>query len=366
MEEMPSKEELRRLAYKWKTGTLTEEEADRLAQWDQAQRDEIMELSDDSEGPDAVRDRMYAHVLASINPNQRPAIRRLMPLIAIAASILLALAAILYFYIKSKPATDQIVKVENDLKPGTNGAILTLANGKKIVLEKTRVGAIASGINKSNDSLLTYNQPEEIGQNILETPKGHQYSVVLPDGTKVWLNAASSLKYPTKFVSERIVELTGEAYFEVVHNVHMPFKVKTNNQLTEDIGTRFNISAYNDEPATATTLVEGSVKVNEQLLKPGYTAISPVSTTTNVKRADIDQVIAWKNGAFSFEKTPVPVMMRQIARWYDVEVAYEGEIPNKTITGEVHRNVNASQALQILSYLNIHYRIEGKKIIITK
>jgi hypothetical protein len=291
---------------------------------------------------------------------------RLWPRIAAAASILLCCSIGAYFYLKPKPQV-QTVQIANDLKPGINGAVLTLANGQKVVLEKTKVGAITRGVNKSNDSLLVYKDTEVSGYNTLETPKGHQYSVVLPDGSKVWLNAASSLKYPTRFSgNERLVELTGEGYFEVVHNGKMPFRVKTNNQITEDIGTSFNINSYDDEAATTTSLVEGAVRVNNTLLKPGFAAISKTPTSVVVKEVDLEEITAWKNGAFSFNKTDIKTVMRQIARWYDVEVAYEGEVPTKTITGDVHRNVNASQALKILTYLSIQYRIEGKKIIITK
>lgn len=350
---------LRKLLAKVKTGTATPAEEASVKAWlHQLNEDTPTQLSDNDlmEG----RQTMWQVISTATQPK----VKRLWPRWAAAAAVVLLTAAAGYYVSEqNKP----MAVAKQDLQPGTNGAVLTLANGQKLVLEKTRNGAISTGINKTNDSLLVYNDANAVGYNTLETPRGRQYSVVLPDGSKVWLNAASSLKYPTHFVGkERLVELTGEAYFEVIHNDKIPFRVKTGKQLTEDIGTSFNISAYPDEELTTTTLVEGAVKVNNKLLEPGFSAESETAALTTVKKADVDQIISWKNGAFSFNKTDLKTVMRQIARWYDVDVEYEGNVPTQTITGEVHRNVNALQALQILTYLDIHYRIQGKKIIITQ
>jgi transmembrane sensor len=340
------------------------EEAELMAWYRSANEQEVEWLSEFTNEREVTRLSMLAEINSRIEFT--PVRRMNYKWIAAAASILIFLSIGGYFYLKPKPQ-QQVAKIQQDLKPGMNGAILTLANGQKVILEKTKVGAITKGVNKSNDSLLVYNDAEAIGYNTLETPKGRQYAVVLPDGTKVWLNAASSLKYPTKFTgNQRLVELTGEAYFEVVHNAKQPFKVKTNNQITEDIATSFNVNSYADESATVTTLVEGAIRVNNKLVKPGYSAISPLSTTTEIKQADIEQIIAWKNGVFNFQHADIKTVMKQFARWYDVDVEFEGQLPDAVITGEVSRNVNASQALKILSYLSINYRIEGKKIIITK
>lgn len=360
---------LNELAQKMLSGKITEQERIEFEQW-YSSFDDTQHTKDSNESLYQLEARLHTQIFerAQIVTTSKTAKIISWPRIAVAASVLLIVAVGSYLLINKQPKPQQSAQIQQDLKPGSNGAILTLADGQKVVLEKAKVGAISTGIQKLNDSLLTYNAKNEtIGYNTLETPKGRQYSVVLPDGSKVWLNAASSITYPTHFSGkERLVQLTGEAYFEVIHNEKMPFKVKTTNQITEDIGTSFNINSYEDEPATVTTLVEGAVKVNNKLLNPGYSAISPLSTTTTIKQADIEQITAWKNNAFNFNKTDIQTMMRQIARWYDVEVSFEGEIPKKTITGEVHRDVNASQALQILTYLNIHYRIEGKTIIITK
>jgi transmembrane sensor len=290
---------------------------------------------------------------------------RLWPRMAVAASVIIALSAGSYFLMKQQPRPSLIGVIKHDLPPGTNGAILTLANGKKIVLERAKLGAISKGIIKTNDSLLTYSKNEPIGYNTLETPKGRQYTVILPDGSKVWLNAATTLKYPTRFEKRRLVELNGEAYFEVQHNIRLPFQVKSGRQMTEDIGTSFNINAYGDEKVAVTTLVDGAISVNKKLLKPGQAAVFSLNCGIFLKDADTSNALAWKNGFFSFKKARIDEVMRQMARWYDVEVVYESGIPKGSITGSVYRNVNASEALRILSYLNVHYRIEGKKIIIT-
>jgi len=212
--------------------------------------------------------------------------------------------------------------------------------------------------------------------NTITTPRGGQYQVTLPDGTVVWLNAASSLKYPTAFTGkERIVELTGEGYFEVASNKDMPFKVQAADQTVEVLGTHFNINCYADEPAVKTTLLEGSVKVmhhgthKSMTLKPGEQ--STVSRNNfSVAMADTENAVAWKNNLFYFSGSDIPSVMRQISRWYNVTVEFEGAIPDIRLWGKVYRNSNASKVLELLEYFGLKYRIEenngSKKIIIQK
>lgn len=211
------------------------------------------------------------HILKEQNPSR--GIIRFLPRIAAAASILLiiGIAGYFYFFYRHHNITNpkENIAVAKDLAPGTNGAVLTLANGSKVQLDDAKSGSIARQgnvqLNKANDSMLVYKanrNAASVGYNTLETPMGKQYAVVLPDGSKVWLNAGSSLRYPTAFSrNERMVELTGEGYFEIIHNTASPFKVKTSNQIVEDIGTEFNINAYADEPVIKTTLVSGAVNV---------------------------------------------------------------------------------------------------------
>lgn len=302
------------------------------------------------------------------------------PRIAVAASIVLALSFGGYFLLHQQQTQQTAQNNHNDLLPGGNKAILTLANGRQIILTNAKNGHLAiqgqTVVNKTTDGQIAYqagsSQDNEVTYNTMTTPRGGQYWVTLADGSRALLNAASSLKYPTSFNGkERIVELTGEAYFEVVHNDKQPFKVKTSGQVIEDIGTHFNINAYADEPVVATTLVEGAVKVtagsDALQLRPGQQARLTSGHLELIKNADVDQVIAWKEGHFSFKDADIKEVMRQFARWYDVEVVYEGDVPSGryAFNGALHRDIKASQALQILDIFKIRHRIDGKKIIIT-
>jgi len=269
---------------------------------------------------------------------------------------------------------------QNDFLPGKNTAILTLADGSTIVLDSAKNGALTSQGNtkviKLNNGQLAYSSSgatNEVLYNTMSTPRGGQYKLVLSDGSKVWLNAASSIHYPTSFPgNERKVEITGEAYFEVAHDAKKPFKVSVNNMEVQVLGTHFNVNAYRDERTINTTLLEGSVKVTKgssmSILKPGQQAIiqqagddKKITVENNI---DVEAVIAWKNGYFSFTNADMTAVMRQISRWYDVDIVYEGKIPDRKFGGEISRNLNASQALKILQASKVHFRIEGKKIIV--
>ncbi|MEP7259435.1 MAG: FecR domain-containing protein, partial [Flavitalea sp.] len=206
--------------------------------------------------------------------------------------------------------------------------------------------------------------------NTIATPRGSQFQVILPDGTKAWLNAASSLRFPTAFTgNERIVELDGESYFEVAHNASMPFRVKLKGGIDiKVLGTHFNVHAYSDEQVKA-TLLEGSISLQSEqgsaILKAGQEAsVKKSGELTIVKDADIDQAVAWKNGLFDFNKADIGAVMRQIERWYDVEITYQGEIPKKEFVGKFSRDSNISEVLQILELSKIHFIKEGRKIII--
>jgi transmembrane sensor len=197
------------------------------------------------------------------------------------------------------------------------------------------------------------------------------YPLILADGTKVWLNAASSIIFPVAFTGkDRTVTITGEAYFEVAHNATQPFKVKANGQMIEDIGTAFNVNAYSDEPVVTTTLLQGSVRVsltdNEAsvVLKPGDQAKAANGGLKLKSNVDLDGAVAWKSGIFQFKNTRIDEVLRQAARWYDVDVDYRQGIPDQTFTGRISENVNLSGLLEILSYSGVHFRIEGNKIIV--
>lgn len=281
-------------------------------------------------------------------------------------------------------------RYKNDLPPGVNGAVLTLANGQHIVLDSAGNGTLAVQGNTrliNHNGQITYSRGDKSSQelfyNMMTTPKGRQYQLMLADGTKVWLNAASSIRFPTAFTgSERKVEISGEAYFEVAtpaagHD-KTPFKVHIDPPAGGDgidievLGTHFNVNAYGEETTAQTTLLEGAVKVStgsaQTILRPGQQArirqsgsSSPIEVMNDV---NTDIVMGWKNGYFTFQHTDLRTVMRQIARWYDVDITYTGKVPERKFGGEISRNSNASEVLKILEKSKVYFRIEGKKIIV--
>jgi ferric-dicitrate binding protein FerR (iron transport regulator) len=311
--------------------------------------------------------------------------------IAAAAVVLALLATGLVWFITVKPktaATYHTSRIADDVAPGGNKATLTLANGTAITLNNMDKGQLTlqgnSKVVKADSSLLVYSQQDTdqgqktgndarvIQYNTLTTPRGGQYQLVLPDGSKVWLNAASSIHFPTAFTGkERKVEITGEVYFEVAKNANMPFIVKKDNAEIQVLGTSFNINAYQDEPVIKITLLKGSVKVSQlmthdsQLIKPGQQAdIDKKINRIKVSEANIDEVIAWKNGLFHFEGDDMPSIMRKIARWYDVKVTYENTIPSGHYTGVISRNTNLSAVLKMLELSGVHFKIDGMNILV--
>lgn len=311
-----------------------------------------------------------------------------------AASVLLAVGLSVYFYQAGNPFQSRQSAYVNDVKAGGNKAFLTLADGTRISLTDAKNGALAqqSGIQitKTAEGKLIYNtsfkRPASLspqgrggkageGQdnfNTIETPKGGQYQVILPDGTKVWLNAASSLKYPTYFAGNvRKVILQGEAYFEVVHNKQQPFQVGTSKQTVEVLGTHFNINSYLDDGNTQTTLLEGSVRVNAQtnvVLKPGQQSVLNTKNEIKVRPANLETVMAWKNGDFIFKDENLENIMAQITRWYDVDVVYEDLDPKSVkLGGWVSRSKNLSAVLKIIeSIAKVHFKVEGRRVTVMK
>jgi transmembrane sensor len=305
--------------------------------------------------------------------------------LGVAAALLVFVSFGAYVFIKQKKQAaggKDFAKNQpaHDVFPGGNKAVLTLANGKTIYLDNAQNGVLAkqgdAQINKTRDGQLVYRSGNE-GQNdaseinIVSTPRGGQYQLVLNDGSKVWLNSASSVSFPAVFTGKtRDVEITGEAYFEVAKNAEKPFRVKTNNVLVEVLGTHFNVMAYNDENAVKTTLLEGAVKIsnneNASVLKPGQQAsLNQNGQIRVVNNPDADDSIAWKDGLFQFSDAGIETIMRQVARWYDVSVSYEGKIPEREFTGRISRNVKASELLNMLKYEGVNFKIEDKHITIT-
>ncbi|KAA0989211.1 FecR family protein [Dyadobacter aurulentus] len=265
-----------------------------------------------------------------------------------------------------------------DVKPGGNKALLTLSDGSAIALDEVGSGFVArqgdAEISKSQEGILIYNAKNNVSSseltiNKITTPKGGQYQVQLPDGSKVWLNANSSIRFPSVFAAnERNVEITGEAYFEVAKNKDKPFKVKFNQSEVLVLGTSFNIMAYPEEGASKTTLVEGSVSIKNvdqnAKLKPGQQAAVLSSGQIKTKFTPVEEAVAWKNGEFYFQDASVEEVMRQLSRWYNVEVTYKGQIPLKQFSGRISRKVNLSEITGMLQFAGVNCRMEEKEIII--
>lgn len=299
---------------------------------------------------------------------------------AAAAVVALITIAVYFSYNMANNDDHQFVKYKNEILPGSNKAILTLSDGSKIDLNNSDYGVLAkdAGVNirKTADGQLAYDiiaqsLSSEISYNTIETPKGGQYQVNLPDGTKVWLNALSSLKFPTAFsAKERIVEVTGEVYFEVASNKEKPFKVNTDSQTIEVLGTHFNINSYSDEALVKTSLVEGSVKVSSFgktiIMKPGDQAISnKVDNRLAVERTNVDDAIAWKNGYFQFNNENIESVMKKISRWYDVEIIYQKGFVNQQFVGTISKYEDVSKVLRMLELTGVvHFKQDGRRIVI--
>lgn len=285
-----------------------------------------------------------------------------------------------YLFIRYNNQSQTIVQatkqsVPAPIVPGGNKAILTLADGSHIELDSTRHGALGKQGNayvvNLQSSVLTYDagtdHTAKAIYNTLETPKGGQYKLVLADGTKVWLNASSSIRFPVAFNGDtRDVAITGEAYFEVAKDKTKPFTVTAKDAAVKVLGTHFNIMAYDDEKSMITTLVEGSVSVSkgplQSMLKPGRQIKVKDEGVLRSGIADMEEVLAWKNGWFQFNSWDIQRIMRQIARWYDVEVVYEGKIPTGHYTGAVSRSNDINEALHVMQADGVGFRIEGHKI----
>jgi len=302
-----------------------------------------------------------------------------------AAAILIVAGTGMYYWLSpgnKKVSVDDSFAVGHikDILPGTNKATLTLSNGKTIILDSTGNGLVAQqgGVQILKQSgQLSYNDGSaamnETLYNTITTPRGGQYpSLKLADGSEVWLNSSSSIRFPVSFTgNNRTVEITGEAWFKVVHNAKQPFKVKVNGIEINDLGTEFNVNAYEDEAIVKTTLIEGSIKVANEttssLIKPGQQAL--LNKEGEIKLAsdiDMDKILAWKNGRFMFKNDDIKTIMRQVSRWYDVDIQYKEPV-NELFYGEISRNTKASSVFELLEATGaVHFVIEGKKIIVTK
>lgn len=262
-----------------------------------------------------------------------------------------------------------------DALPGSKGAVLTLSNGQQIILDSAGNGQLASQggttiINKNGEVVYDVKGADagEVLYNTMSTAKGRQYQLILSDGTKVWLNSASSIRYPAAFAGKvRSVSISGEAYFEVAKDKAKPFVVTVNNMEVKVLGTHFNINAYADEEAIKTTLLEGSVQVSNAadvaMLVPGQQfRLYKTGAIQTISNADLEEAVAWKNGVFIFNNADIQAVMRQVARWFDLEVAYEGAIPKDSFGGKLPMDAKVSEVLAALQQTQVHFRIEGKRL----
>ncbi len=305
-----------------------------------------------------------------------------------AAAIVLIAGGILYaskYLPVKKDQLHTLTASEGIIKHGTDKAILILSDGRQIALDNSRQGVLSTDnnviVSKDNAAKVVYKKDRskafDSAQafNIMATPRGGKYMVILSDGTKVWLNAATSLKYPVNFNgNDRTVELSGEAYFEVAHNKEKPFRVLSKGQVVQVLGTHFNINAYPDEGVIKTTLLEGSVKLfsrdlpssekNTLIIQPDEQATFK-SDRFSKSKVEADDFIAWKNGFLLFKNADIKLIMRQISRWYDVEVIYSGPVTNDTYSGEISRNVDLNEVVKALKMNDINLKISKRTLIVS-
>lgn len=364
---------------KYLAGDCTPEERALVEQWYLREIDKRKHNRLNIEEENDIKAAMWAELEYQTIPRAVGSMRNWYPY---AAAMVLLLLGLGFFYKYEPVAVVKAPQALNDIKPGRSTATLTLSNGEKIILSDAVNGELARQagvvIHKSADGRLIYDlQPAAAemtsgsaeSKNILTTARGEEYQLILPDGSKVWLNSASSLRFPAEFKgTERNVELTGEAYFEIAKDKKKPFIVKIRQVKVEVLGTHFNVMSYQDEGEIKTTLLEGAVKIasgnTHNVLKPGEQAIVASSNKIEIRHADTEQAVAWKDGYFKFNKQDIRYIMRQLARWYDIDVVYEGEIPADLFVGKIRRREHITEVLKIFELSHIRYQIKGRKIII--
>jgi len=317
--------------------------------------------------------------VAKVIPLYKSTWRRL----AIAAAGIIFIAAGAYFLFNMKPDEALVAKnsiEKEDITPGGNRAILTLGNGKQIILDSTLQGTIAlqgnATITKNNEGQIVYdaskgNAGAEILYNTVSTPVGGIFKVVLPDGSNVWLNAGSSVYFPTSFTgNERKVTITGEAYFEIAKNEAQPFKISVNNkEEIQVIGTHFNVMSYENEPDTRITLLEGAIRISKEnkkiVLKPGQQAISGKGYIQKTNELNTIHEVEWTNGLFDFQDDNLPYIMRQLSRWYNIDVVYSGNVPQGHYVGSIRKQSGIREVLKMLELAgDVSFSIVGKQIVV--
>lgn len=381
-----TREYIEELSYKFKHGQLSEQEHADFEAWYQLQQEKELELPVHyAKDVDSLKNKLYININKHLDKSKKQhstiALWKRIAASAAAAAILIVCGYL--FVNRGKVNNNEYVGLVEDFTPGTNKAVLTLSDGRRIALNDAKNGQLAKQggaiITKSSEGEIVYGNEGASGKammNTMSTPKGGQYHLTLADGTQVWLNAASSISYPTAFIGkERRVEITGEVYFEVAHNTAKPFKVVSKEQTIEVLGTHFNVNTYEDEDEVKTTLLEGSVKVTPKnkngektvrtvTLIPGQRA-SLSAKGIAITEVDVNEMVAWKEGYFQFVNSDIQTIMRQVARWYNVDVEFVGPVTNEKFTGRISRFRNISQVLSIVKgSTSVKLEFEGRRIMV--
>lgn len=376
--------EFKELARKYELGIATETERKTFEQAYQLLANRHQEWDKDLMGDEnSVKQNIFSNLENDIHNLELPKKNFLFYRYAAAVAILFSIGLISYTrYIKVKDK-ENIQAKHSEGEDDHNRAYLTLADGTKISLTDAADGKLIQdagiSVSKTKDGQIVYNVTDVNANkahptiNTISTPAGGKYMVILPDNTEVWLNTSSSISFPTAFqANERNVTINGEVYFEVAKDPSKPFKVKTGNAEVSVLGTHFNIMDYDDEPNAQVTLAEGSIKLSiggaSQMIKPGQQAIfNQNSDRISLRNVDTDDVMGWKNGYFHFDNTPIDQVMREIKRWYDVDVVYEGNKPTISITAMISRNNKISKILDLLKKSGgLDFEINNKQITVKK
>ncbi len=347
-------------------------------------RDDLKSLTPGADVHQVDWDSIYNNVINSSKSGKVSSIFSRRLAIAAAVTLLCTISAGIWILKQKQPVTHQVavVKQKYDVKPGTDKAILKLADGSEIVLNNTAKGVLthqgqtavkqqANGVIAYQVSAQSQKQGNKVSNNTLSIPSGGQYMLILPDNSKVWLNSNSSLTYATAFSgNERIVELTGEGYFEIAKDAQHPFVVKSGRSNVRVLGTHFNISAYPDETLSEVTLAEGAVMLtvgkHSTKIKPGQRAsFNQHDDMIALREVDVDEAIDWKNGYFQFDNASMERVMHKVKHWYNIDIEYQGKQPAVKFTGMISRNNNLSKILDLLqSTGGVSFEIVNKKVIV--
>jgi transmembrane sensor len=365
------------LSEKLFNGTITPEERDKLETWYADTGGKAIEIESEF-NKDEFSNNLFSLIAEKAGLSQRKK-RPVFKYAAIAASLVLCLSVAGYFLFKT-PDQNSVTpsgQLAGKVMPGGNKALLKLSNGQVVDLSDANQGQLSTGgrelIDKTANGQITYKpipaSQEDLGYNTLTTPRGGKFTIQLPDGSLAMLDAGSSITYPAQFgARERMVTISGQVYFEVMHRSAQPFIVKAGNQVIKDIGTHFNVSAYADEKIVRTTLEEGAVSVTKNrktiFLKPGQAAVSgSVGDNLTTEVADLEETLAWKNGYFRFNNEPIESIMPKISRWYNVDIKYTGKLPADGFNGTISRSKSIEKVLDMLQRTGIiHFKVEGRDV----